>query len=147
MRLSRLTGGCSSIFSPASGFAARFANTPSEPDPPPYILVLLGAKTGNTVGRLSSDGGGASAAASDGDRSADGDACAPLINLCLSSPSFSSSLSAPSASKVSARVRSTGRLCRDVIEEARDRKEGGGELGVCSVIGECSSFSATCGRY
>ena len=55
----------------------------------------------------------------------------PRISLCLSSPSFSSSLSDPSASKVSARFWSTVESwCREVGEEARDRKDGGGELGI-----------------
>ena len=80
------------------------------------------------------------------DCSVDGDGACPRINLCLSSPSFSSSLSTPSASNVSARVGSTGRLFRDVIDDVRDRKEGGGELGICDVIRLLSSFSATCGR-
>jgi hypothetical protein len=68
----------------------------------------------------------------------------PRINLCLSSPSFSSSLSEPSAPKVSARFWSTGiSWCREVGDEARDRKDGGGELGVWGVIGDSSSFGDT----
>ena len=58
-----------------------------------------------------------------------------LISLCLSSPSFSASESAPS-SKVSARSwfalfdkGSWARSRRDVGEESRDRKDGGGEEG------------------
>lgn len=107
-------------------------------------------KTGSCVGRRSGCGGAAGALLVAGSVvssvgcSVDGDACCPLINLCLSSPSFSSSLSAPSASKVSARVASTGRFCRDVIDEACDRNEGGGEVGACGVIGLFSSVSATC---
>ena len=73
-----------------------------------------------------------------------GNACTPRISLCLSSPSFSSSLSAPSASNVSASVGSTRWFCRDVIDESRDRKDGGGELGSWGDIGLLSSFPATC---
>jgi hypothetical protein len=58
----------------------------------------------------------------------------PLINLCLSSPSFSSSLSDPSASNVSTRFWFTEAwgLCdmrRELGEESLDRKEGGGDCG------------------
>jgi hypothetical protein len=137
-----LTGGCCSVFSAASGLAARFANTPSDPDPPPYIPVVVGAKIGNWVDSLSMGGACALGAIT---CSLGGEACPPRINLCLSSPSFSSSLSAPSASNVSARVRSTGWLCREV-DEVRERKEGGGEVGVSGVAGPFSSFSDTCGR-
>jgi hypothetical protein len=141
-----LTGGCSSVFSPTSGFAAKLANTPSDPDPPPYTRVVVGVKTGNCVGRLSVGGGagvsevvgGATACSVDGED-------VPRINLCLSSPSFSSSLSSPSASNVSASVGSTWRLYREA-EESRDRKEGGGDFGIWGVIGLFSSFTDTCWR-
>lgn len=141
-----LTGGCSSVFSPTSGFAARFANTPSDPDPPPYTLVVLGVKMGNCVGRLSTCGrsGSPSVGSGVGIRSTEAEAGEPRINLCLSSPSFSSSLSAPPASNVSASVWSTGwELCREVGEEARERKEGGGEEGVWGVMGLSSSCPDT----
>lgn len=131
-----LTGGCSSTFSPRSGFALRFAKTPSDPEPPPYTLPpgagCTGTKAGNWVTLLSTIVGL--------DVSEVVVVCVltcsveevlgvPRINLCLSSPSLSSSLSDPSASKVSARFWSTSVLCRDG-EEVRDLNEGGGELGI-----------------
>jgi hypothetical protein len=141
--LGQLTGGCSSIFSPLSGFALRFANTPSDPDPPPYTLVEVGVKTGRIVGRLTI-GGGTGVPFIVGSVvicSVDDEAGVPRISRCLSSPSFSSSLSDPSASNVSARFWSTGeascKRCLEVGEEALDRKEGGGEDGV-GLIGESS---------
>lgn len=132
--ISKLTGGCSSTFSPRSGFALKFANTPSEPDPPPYTLPVTGCwgtKAGNCVGLLSIIGGlGVSALCVFivMTFSPELELGVPRINLCLSSPSFSSSLSDPSAANVSARFWSTGSaLCRDVGDEARERNEGGGE--------------------
>lgn len=47
--LNGLTGGCSSIFSPCSGFALRFAKTPSLEDgraPPPYTLIGASVEAG-----------------------------------------------------------------------------------------------------
>jgi hypothetical protein len=67
----------------------------------------------------------------------------PLINRCLSSPSLSSSLSNPSASNVSAKVRSTTESCLEPGEEARDRKEGGGDVGVVTIPESVSSFPDT----
>lgn len=133
-RRGKRTGGCSSVFSPVSGLALKFAKTPSDADPPPYTLPVVGAKAGKYVALLSIGGAGlspsvvvvvgvliCSADALDG---------LPRINFCLSSPSFSSSLSDPSASNVSAKFWSTGSLCLEVGEEVRDRKEGGGESGI-----------------
>jgi hypothetical protein len=134
--------------------ALKFANTPSEPDPPPYTLpgVRVGAKTGKIVGLRSITGGRVSAADVDSVVvcSAAGAVGCPRINCCLSSPSFSSSLSDPSASKVSARFWSTAAewdslaRCREVGEEARDRKDGGGEFGTKGVLGVSSSFADIC---
>lgn len=132
------TGGCSSTFSPLSGFALRFANTPSDPEPPPYTLPVPGGgvSAGNCVTRLWPEGGRPSlvivvvvtpAPISSNDATVVG---VPLINRCLSSPSFSSSLSAPSASNVSANVWSTTVSCLEEGEEVRDRKDGGGEVGI-----------------
>lgn len=144
--LEQLTGGCSSTFSPVSGFALKFANTPSDPDPPPYTLpvVLTGSKTGKCVGVLCTIGRGVSfvvvVIGSLSTFSVDELAGVPRINLCLSSPSFSSSLSDPSASKVSARFWSST-LCRDVGEEARERKDGGGEAGMVGLVGVSASLT------
>jgi hypothetical protein len=141
-----LTGGCSSVFSPVSGFALKFANTPSDPDPPPYTLVVVGVKAGRIVGRLTTGGGDGvpSVVGSVATCSEDDEASVPRINLCLSSPSFSSSLSDPSASNVSARFWSTGeascKRCLEVGDEARDRNEGGGEDGVGLIGVSCSLF-------
>lgn len=145
-----LTGGCSSNFSPASGFALKFANTPSDPDPPPYTRVA-GVKAGMYVAARRSTSGatGVLRGTSEGVAicSADADEGLPLISRCLSSPSLSSSLSDPSASNVSARFWSTGDSAsngrREVTEEARDRKEGGGEEGV-ALIGVSISWFDTC---
>jgi hypothetical protein len=69
----------------------------------------------------------------------------PRISRCRSSPSFSSSVSEPSASKAEARLGSEtdwlGRVVRERGEEEREWKEGGGEEGV----GRLSSVAATCG--
>jgi hypothetical protein len=134
------TGGCSSNFSPVSGFALRFANTPSDPEPPPYTLPPTGGvNAGRCVSLLSMIAGRPSAAGvSLLICSVDEVAGVPLINRCLSSPSFSSSLSDPSASNVSASVWSTAESCRDEGEEVRDRKDGGGELGI-AVLGDSIS--------
>jgi hypothetical protein len=150
----QLTGGCSSFSPPVSGLALKFANTPSDPDPPPYTLpvVRVGAKTGNIVALRSIVGGRVSAVDVDSVVvcSAAGAVGWPRINRCLSSPSLSSSLSDPSASKVSARFWSTGvgcdslARCREVGEEARDLKDGGGELGTKGLSGVSSSFADTC---
>lgn len=138
--------------------ALKFANTPSDPDPPPYTrpVVLVGAKAGITVGLRSIVGGrrvaGAAVCSVDVLSIGGGDGW-PRISRCLSSPSFSSSLSDPSASKVSARFWSTGTegeslaRCRDVGEEARERKDGGGEFGTTGLLGESSSFADTCRRW
>jgi len=67
----------------------------------------------------------------------------PLINRCRSSPSLSSSLSDPSASNVSARVRSTTESCLEPGEEVRDRKEGGGDVGIGTIPDSVSSFPDT----
>ena len=148
-----LTGGCSSFSLPASGLALRFANTPSDPDPPPYTLpvVGVGAKTGKIVALRSMTGGRVSAADVDTRVVCPAGAVGcPRINRCLSSPSFSSSLSDPSASKVSARFWSTAvgwdslARCREVGEEARDRKDGGGEVGTMGLWRVSSSFADTC---
>lgn len=145
------TGGCSSSFSPLSGLALRFAKTPSLCDPPPYTLpgtaaanagrcVILRSITAGLPSEVTVVAGvtgpSCSVALVDGD---------PLISLCLSSPSLSSSLSDPSASKASVNVAST---CREVGDEARDRKDGGGDVGVCAIglVGELapSSLPETC---
>ena len=124
--------------------ALRFAKTPSDPDPPPYTLVVVGVKTGKCVGRLTTGGAAGVLSVVVGvggvvDCSVDDGVGAPRISLCLSSPSFSSSLSDPSASNVSARFWSTGEAsasrCLEVGDEARDRNEGGGEEGVIGVSG------------
>ena len=71
----------------------------------------------------------------------------PRINRCRSSPSFSSSLSEPSASNAEARLGSETfclcRLVRERGEEEREWKDGGGEEGVMGV-GRPSSVAATC---
>lgn len=62
----------------------------------------------------------------------------PRISLCRASPvSFPSVSESPPSSNVSANVRSaseaTGsseRICRDDGDDARDRKDGGGEAGI-----------------
>lgn len=156
--MQRLTGGCSSSFSPLSGFAFKFANTPSEPAPPPYtrpLVAVCGANTGSRVTSLTGACGRAPSAFSGFVvSSALATSGSPRISRCLSSPSFSSSESEPSASKVSAKVccssDRSGSLAdkwRDVGDEARDRKEGGGELGIeecwVEVIGVSSSFADT----
>lgn len=45
----RRTGGFSSISPPGSGFALRFAKTPSFPGPPCRRGAVVGAKTGSRV--------------------------------------------------------------------------------------------------
>lgn len=98
------TGGCSSTFSPLSGFALRLANTPSLPVPPPYTRpITAGANTGVYVDLDSTTAGLPSPAICVALCSVDEIDGVPLISLCLSSPSLSSSLSDPSASNVSAR--------------------------------------------
>lgn len=62
-----------------------------------------------------------------------------LISRCLSSPSFSSSLSDPSASNASARLGSTVDVCREFGDDAREWKEGGGEFGTRGLMGLSSS--------
>jgi hypothetical protein len=145
------TGGFSSASCPGVGFALRFAHTP--PLPPPYTRPLLGAcvlKTGISVTLLWMPGG----AGSSSDRGF------PRINRCLSSRPSSSSSSSESESNVSARVRSSSlatgssassrRVAPPVGEDARERKDGGGEAGghccsPCDTTGEsASSFPATC---
>ena len=143
------TGGFSSASCPGVGFALRFAHTP--PLPPPYtrpgsagcvlnvgISVTLRWMPG-PVGSLA--GGGF-----------------PRISRWRSSPSLSSSES-ESESNVSASVRSSSlasgssasRRCDAALgEDARERKDGGGEAGghCCAggdVMGESSSsLTATC---
>lgn len=69
----------------------------------------------------------------------------PLINLCLWSPSFSSSLSDPSPSKASeraSRLEESTRCRREFSDDALDRNDGGGDDGIGDV-GSSISASAT----
>jgi hypothetical protein len=123
-----LTGGCSSFSgAPPSGLADKFENTPSDCIPPPTILP---------------PGADAFACVRCSFRSTD-DACVVgdvgvLTSRLLSSDS--SSLSSPSASNASARSGSTISFLRlEDTEEARDRKDGGGESGVGWDRGGCSN--------
>lgn len=145
----RPTGGCSSVFSPLSGFADRLAKTPSLVGRGPVApaLAIDGVKTGSSVTLLSIPIGRASSielpsAVLVGSGF-------PRINLCLSSPSFSASESSPS-SNVSASVCSASVLrgsvasrCRDEGDDVLDRKDGGGEEGAgtfeVGVMGVSSS--------
>ena len=142
------TGGFSSASSPLVGFALRFAQTP--PFPPPYTRPLTGAcvlKEGSSVTLLCRPGGGGASSSGSG---------FPRIKRWRSSRPSSSSSSSESESNVSARVRSSWCVGgssesrrRDVGEEAREWKDGGGEAGghCCEdrpVTGEsASSLAAT----
>ena len=130
-----LTGGCSSVFSPCSGLALRFAKTPSLEEgraPPPYTRIGASVEVGggSSVTALCRVGESPVSSLPDSEG-------LPCISRWRSSPP-SLSLSEPlPSSNVSASVRSASerigsseaRRCRDVGEEARDRNEGGGELG------------------
>jgi len=150
MSKGRHTGGFSSASCPGVGFALRFAQTP--PLPPPYTRPVLGAcvlKTGISVTLLWMPG-------ATGWSSVVG---FPRISRWRSSRPSSSSSSSESESNVSASVRSswlaTGSSAssrRDAPpsgEDARERKDGGGEAGghcwfPCANTGEStSSLAAT----
>jgi hypothetical protein len=130
-----LTGGFSSKSSPLVGLALKFAKTPSFAPPDPYVWPGRGAKTGICVTRLSTGRVGST-----------GDigvfvTWSPVGEVLVinrersfvlaswpSSDSSSEGLSKVSASSRSASERSGS--CRESGEEARERKEGGGELGM-----------------
>lgn len=127
-RSEALTGGCSSFSdSVRSGRADRLAKTPSVPTPPPMTLgrelddVVLGEMVAcpSNASRC-----GPEPLLMDG---LDGVALC-RTSRCLSSGSSSSLAS--SVSNASARSGSTGP--RRVGEEARERKDGGGELGMAA---------------
>ena len=135
-RYSVHTGGCSSSFSPRSGFAARLAKTPS--------LVGLGPPAGgvtpgNSVTLRTICGVGLPEAAPG--RStfgvSTGETGVARMSRCLSStssspfsePSPSSKASASVCSLSSSRGSSASNLL-DVGDEALDRNEGGGDEGM-----------------
>ena len=141
MNYCALTGGWSSVFSPRSGFAFRFANTPSFEEanrvPPLGVRVttegITGAGAGSWVTVLWTTG------LSPWFETEVGGEALPRISRWRSSPSLSSSVSehAPS-SNVSANVLSASEVrgsseesrCLEVGDEARDRKDGGGDEGI-----------------
>ncbi len=137
--MKELTGGCSSSFSPRSGLASRLAKTPSLEEEngakgAPLLAAGIGVIPGNCVTALRGAGGLLSPLV-DAGSSLGGDGL-PRISRCRSSsplcpsesesePSSNVSASVLSASEV--RGSSEERRCRDVKEEARDLKEGGGD--------------------
>ncbi len=135
----RLTGGCSSVFSPRSGLASRFAKTPSLEEEngakgAPLLAAGTGVIPGNCVTALCRGAGLTTAFVDAG--SALGEEGLPRMSRWRSSSPLWLSESEPDpSSKVSASVLSASevngsseeRRCRDVNEDARDLKEGGGD--------------------
>lgn len=145
-----LTGGCSSIFSPRSGFALKFANTPSlewekaEKGAAPVegLAGTLDETGGTTTGILVTAPGkfGPSplftARCSESDRWV----LARMRRWRSSPTSFPSSSESEPSSKVSASVLSASVVigssdsrCLDDGDDARERNEGGGEDGMVSI--------------
>lgn len=144
--MKELTGGCSSVFSPRSGFALRFAKTPSlaeekwpgtaAPGTAVGYLAAVGVKFGNSVTMRWSTAGLVPSCTT---LCSSSDEWVPCISRCRSSPPLfpSASESSPS-SNVSASVLSASnaigsseeRKCRDAGDEARERKDGGGDEGI-----------------
>jgi hypothetical protein len=134
-----LTGGCSSVFSPRSGLASRFAKTPSLEEEngakgAPLLADGTGVIPGNCVTALCS-GAGLTPPFVDAGSGLGGEGLPRMSRWRSSSPLWLSESEPDPSSKVSARVLSASevkgsseeRRCRDVNEEARDLKEGGGD--------------------
>jgi hypothetical protein len=135
------TGGASSFSSsPTSGRAERFENTPSDCMPPPTTrgrpVAVLARGPVHAYGPAMAVALGSSVRDEAGSPlDAASSAGAPLAGCRTSrwrtSSASSSSLASPSDSNASARVGSTGRSWRRriVVDEARERNEGGGDDG------------------
>jgi len=145
------TGGSSSFSAslPRSGLAIKFAKTPSDWTPPPYTLVDLVADPAAADGRI------VCVVAVGCDVAEDASVCAALLvpddvllrtKRCLSSAS--SSLSSDSSNASARSGLTVWFLSLDMIDDALEWKEGGGELGIGCVglgweaIGDTASSSS-----